>query len=396
MFGSQDELTKPLPSKMTINIVGNNYLNEALISTCLDISEGDYINKFRVINFGNIDEMILSTKSLKDKIDDTNQVYGLLNLNWIKKISQLRPGTIILVYDLKSKSDNISWREFENSIFIDISKCKKIEKNEFLNIIVLIITNSNSFNFENVNDEKDKIYSIKKILDPKNLFYINGLETLKTISKKLSSHFVNITVSYYRQLKKKLKLKLDDVKEFREYAIKCNIKLGIISYIKNKKRNFKYFESALANLIDLSEKIQNYAYGNDIKMNYFELKSVADWLYFKSMQIKISENKPLLSIINSFNIHMQFFSRLDLLVINSSTHSDIIENQKEKGIKIMEKIYDVFLIIEYFWKISRYEQFAKLLEDNLSNVKEDFFVKNNLNFPGYFNMVIILFSYLKI
>jgi hypothetical protein len=93
---------------------------------------------------------------------------------------------------------------------------------------------------------------------------------------------------------------------------------------------------------------------------------------------------------------MQFFSRLDLLVINSSTHSDIIENQKEKGIKIMEKIYDVFLIIEYFWKISRYEQFAKLLEDNLSNVKEDFFVKNNLNFPGYFNMVIILFSYLKI
>jgi len=394
MFGSQDELTKPLPNKMIINIIGNNYLNEALISTCLDITEGEYCEKFRVINFSNIDEMVSSTKTKKVKGDEDNQIYGLLNLNWIKKASLLRPGTIILVYDIKSKSENITWREFENSVFIDISKCKKIEKSEFLNIVVIVITNSSSFNFESVNDEKDKIYSIKKILDAKNLFYVNGLDNLKSNAKKLSAHLVNITVNYYRQLKKKQKIRLSENKDLREFMIKGNIKLGILSQMKNKKRNFKYFESAYANLIDLIDNLKKYAYGNDLKMNYFEVKAVADWLYFKSLQIKLSENKPILSVINSFSIHMQFFSKVDLML--SSKVQEGKEFFKEffvvdsKGIKI-----NFYLIVEYYWRIMRYEGFAKLLEENIGNLKEDLLMKSNVNFPGYYSMVFCLAYFIK-
>lgn len=388
MFGSQDELTKPLPNKMTINIVGNNYLNEALISTCLDITEGDYCDKFRVINFSNIDEMISSTKMQKEKGAESDQIFGLLNLNWIKKASLLRPGTVVLVYDIKSKSENVSWREFENSIFIDISKCKKIEKSEFLNIVVIIITNSSSFNFDNVNDEKDKIYSIKKILDAKNLIYINGLENLKSNARKLSSHLINITVNHYRQLKKKQKVRLSEAKDFREFVIKSNIKLGILSQMKNKKRNFKYFESAYANLIDLAENLKMYAYGNDLKMNYFELKAVADWLYFKSLQIKLSENKPLLSVLNSFSIHMQFFSKVDLLFGPSGDGKS--ERERDFVVDKHGKRIDFYLIVEYYWKILRFEGFAKLLEDNIAGLKEDLFSKNNVNFPGYYYMVSFL------
>lgn len=394
MFGSQDELTKPLPSKMTINIVGNNYLNEALISTCLDITEGEYCDKFRVINFSNIDEMISSTKTQKEKGTENNQVYGLLNLNWIKKASFLRPGTIILVYDIKSKSESISWREFENSIFIDISKCKKIEKSEFLNIVVILITNSSSFNFDSVNDEKDKIYSIKKILDPKNLIYINGLDSLKANAKKLSAHLISVTANFYRQLKKKQKTRLAEAKDYREFVIKSNIKLGMLSQMKNKKRNFKYFESAYANLIDLIENLKKYAYGNDLKMNYFELKAVADWLYFKSLQIKLSENKPLLSVVNSFNIHMQFFSRLDLLLEASAEGKQDKEKfEKEKDFVVISKgiRIDFYLIIEYYWRILRFEGFAKLLEESAVTLnKEDLIAKNNVNFPGYFSMVCLV------
>ena len=374
MFGIQDELTKPLATKMTINIIGSNYLNEALISTCLDITEGEYLDKFRVINFSTIDEMILTSKLPKEKADD-NQIFGLLNLNWIKKTTLLKPGTFILAYDIKTKPESMSWREYENAIFIDISKCKKFEKSENMNIVVIIITNASSFNFDNVNDEKDKLYSIKKILDPKNLYYLNGLENLKNISKKLSQHLINITVNYYRQLKKKLKIKINDSKDFREYVIKSNIKLGILSQMKNKKKNFKYFENAYANLIDLSEKIKNYSYGNDIKLNYFEIKSVGDWLYFKLLQIKLSENKHLLNLINSFNVHMQFFSKIDILLLNQ---------QDDKN----HNNYDNFLVIEYYWRVIRYEGFAKLLEDNSNSFKDDFLVKNYLNFPGYYNMVI--------
>ncbi len=390
MFGSQDELAKPLPNKMTINIVGNNYLNEALISTCLDITEGDYCEKFRVINFSNIDEMILSTKKQKEKSTENSQIYGLLNLNWIKKASLMSPGTIILVYDIKSKSESVSWREFENSIFINIIKCKKMEKSEFVNIVVILITNSSSFNFESVNDEKDKIYSIKKILDAKNLIYINGLDNLKANSKKLSAHLVNITVNYYRQLKKKQKIRLSEAKGYREFVIKSNIKLGVLSQMKSKKRNFKYFESAYANLIDLVENLSKYQYGNDLKMNYFELKAVADWLYFKSLQIQLSDKKPLLSVINSFSIHMQFFCKPNLLLGSASAEDTKMEKGKEKDFTFVDskgKIIDFYLIVEYYWKILRYEGFAKLLQDNAESLKEDLFAKNNVNFPGYYSMV---------
>ena len=59
-----------------------------------------------------------------------------------------------------------------------------MDNHSFMNIIVIINTNSNSFNFDNVNDEKDRSYSIKKIIETKNLFYINGTEGLKSMGKK--------------------------------------------------------------------------------------------------------------------------------------------------------------------------------------------------------------------
>lgn len=383
MFGNQDELIKPLPTKMTINIVGNNHISEFLISNCLDISEGDYTEKIRTVTFSNIDDMILSTKINREhsSINRENEIYGLLNLQWMKKISSTRPATIILTYDIKLKGDNVSWKEYENSIYIDITKCKKIEKSEFVNVVVIIITNSSSFNFESINDEKDKFYSIKKLLEPKNLIYVNGIENMKNISKKLSTHFLNITISFYRNLKKKLKNRLMETKDYKEFIIKGNIKLGILSMIKNKKKSAKYFETAYANLIDLSEKIKSYIYGNDLKMNYFEIKSVADWLYFNILRIKLKEKKHLMSFINSFNVHIQFFSKMDFLNKNNS-----IEDKFNTG---NLNDFDDFLIIEYYWKIIRLEGFAKLLDENFGNSidKDEIATKNNLNFPGYFNIV---------
>jgi len=61
-----------------------------------------------------------------------------------------------------------------------------MDNHSFMNLIVIIYTNTSSFSFDNVNDEKDRSYSIKKIIEPKNLFYINGVEGLKSIGKKYS------------------------------------------------------------------------------------------------------------------------------------------------------------------------------------------------------------------
>ena len=78
----------------------------------------------------------------------------------------------------------MSWKEFENNIYLDIEKTKKMDNYNFMNILVIINTITTSFSFDNINDEKERSYNIKKILDSKNINYINGVEGLKSIGKK--------------------------------------------------------------------------------------------------------------------------------------------------------------------------------------------------------------------
>src|SRR4051794_17350215 len=121
MFGNHEELNKQISNYMIINIIGSNYLHENIISTCLDIVDGEYAGRFRVISLTNTDQLIY--KKLEDKEKEND--YGLLNLDWIKKTTQQRPATVILVYDVRNKAENVTWKEYENSIFLDISKIKK-------------------------------------------------------------------------------------------------------------------------------------------------------------------------------------------------------------------------------------------------------------------------------
>ena len=111
---------------------------------------------------------------------------------------------------------------------------------QYMNIIVLIYCNSYNFSFDQVNEEKERNYNIKKILDSKNLFFINGLEGLKTLSKKyyLSlnrriTKFINIhSKLYYKNLKVLMKKKKSNFSDDKEKMIKYNIKLAILSQIK--------------------------------------------------------------------------------------------------------------------------------------------------------------------
>lgn len=89
-----------------------------------------------------------------------------------------------MVYDVRNKPDNISWKEVENSTFADISKAKTMDNYQYMNIIVLIYCNNSNFTFDSVNEEKERNYNIRKIIDPKNILFINGLEGLKALSKK--------------------------------------------------------------------------------------------------------------------------------------------------------------------------------------------------------------------
>ena len=345
MFGNQDEINKQFNSHMIINIVGSNYIHESIISSCLDIVEGDYNGRIKVVSLMNTDQLLYKSNK------DVKESFGLLNMTWIKKTVVQRPATVVLVYDTRNKPEGISWKDLESSIYMDITKAKKMDNYQFVNIVVLIYANSSSFSFDNVSEDRERNYNIKKIVDPKNIFYIAGSEGLKNIAKKLSSHLIKITVNYYRTLKKNLKIKKNNSNEIREKLIKYNIKLGIISQIKNKRRSWKYFEEAYNILSALEAK--GYFYGTqNVKFNYFEIKAVADWLFFKIFYAKIANGDRIndQSIVATFSFHVNQFSKLEYHSRGENSNS----NSNSEN--------DKMILIEYYWRYMRYEFLAKFLE----------------------------------
>ena len=137
-----------------------------------------------------------------------------------------------MVYDVRNKLESMSWKDVENSIFSDISKAKNMDNYQYMNIIVLVYCNNSNFTFDNVIEDKERNSSLRKIVDPKNIFYINGLEGLKTLSKKITK-LINLQArNYYKNLKILMKKKKSGFNEDKEKQIKYNVKLGILSQIK--------------------------------------------------------------------------------------------------------------------------------------------------------------------
>ena len=106
-----------------------------------------------------------------------------------------------MVYDVRNKAENIPWKEIESSTYAEIAKTKSMDNYQYMNVIVLIYCNSSSFTFDSVIEEKERNSNIKKIVDPKNIFFINGLEGLKTVSKKITKMINLHSKNYYKKLK---------------------------------------------------------------------------------------------------------------------------------------------------------------------------------------------------
>lgn len=356
MFGNEEELIKSISRNIIIDIIGANHLHDTIISNCFDSIEGEHSGRVKVLSLLNTDALVYKDKNNSAK----EPSLGLLNMNWMKKTLTIRPATIILIYDIRNKPEGITWKDYENSIYMDINKAKKMDNYPFVNIIVLIYSNVSSFSFDNVNEDKERGYAIRKLLDPKNLYYVNSTEGLKSISRKLSSYVIKISLSYYRTIKKNLKLKKNNTSDNKEKLIKYNIKLGIISLIKNKKITWKYLEEAYHILANVDPR--NYNYSSYVRNSYFEIKSVADWLIYKIIGLRLLDNSNFNSIVTSFANHIQNFSKI-------SVYED----------------KDPMSLIEYYWRILRYQYLIRLLEDY---GKPEIISKIIILFPGYYYMVI--------
>lgn len=137
-----------------------------------------------------------------------------------------------MVYDVRSKPENTSWKEVENGIYSEIAKVRTMDNYTFMNILLLIYCNNSSFTFDSVIEDKERAFNIKKVVDPKNIFYINGLEGLKTASKKITK-IINVqSKNYYKNVKILMKKKKTSFFDDKDKQIKYTIKLGVLSQIK--------------------------------------------------------------------------------------------------------------------------------------------------------------------
>lgn len=338
MFGNEQELTKAIPRNLIIDLVGSNHLHEMIISNCFDVNEGEYAGRIKIISLNSIDLLPLRNKDNFEK----EATLGLLNMNWIKKMTETRPSTIILIYDLKNKAEGITWKDYELNIYSDIIKIRKTDNFPYLNIVLFIFSNINSFTFDNVSEDKEREYSIKRLLENKNLYYIYGNDYLKTNAKKLANNIIKLSINYYRSLKKDLKIKKNNAGDNKQKQVKYSIKLGVISLIKNKRKTWKYLDEAYNILFEMVNKFD---YTNtNIRNNYLEIKAVSDWLIYKISGLRLTENYDIQLIASNLYYHIINFSKLSLYSEN-----------------------DPFIFIEYYWKMTRYLYLAKLLKDYNKN-----------------------------
>jgi hypothetical protein len=137
-----------------------------------------------------------------------------------------------MVYDIRNKPEGVAWKEVESNIYAEISKAKTMDNYAYMNIITLIYCSSGNFNFDSVIEDKERAFAIKKAVDPKNIFYINGVDGLKSLSKKITKIVTLQSKNYYKNVKIAMKKKKSNFYDDKDKQIKYSVKLAILSQIK--------------------------------------------------------------------------------------------------------------------------------------------------------------------
>lgn len=358
MFEKEEEFNIPLLDCLKVGIISYN-INSNQLTT--NIEQKIYNETKKRLEFI-YEENIKDLYKLQEQEKDV-QINGLLNKQWMYNIMNLIPSIIIVHYHIKIGAN----KELEEKNIFQI--LEEIRKYSNTCIIIFIVISKDmqekpyNFNY----DDKAKPYCIKKYMN-KNDFYIFQIEEIwKTNEfKNIYTKIYLNSRDFYGKYKKKYKDKREKTK-IREERIVYDIKLGILSLMKSKaskKNKFKYFNDAYELLCDKNFDIQNYIYGDkqgNTQYNFYEIRAIADWIFFKSPNIK---NALFHELIKAYKKHIRCFNNLK-----------IYHNGKK----------DNFLFIEYFWLYKRYKNLSDSIEIIINNGKVR--IKNNLIIYG-----IILFK----
>ena len=368
MYDNEDDLNITIPRILRISIVNPLVPKVDLSKKILEKTSYEYKERLKFSLFTNVKDIY---KPKKDISLEQKTTKGLIDTKWLEDVTQNWPSLIILYYHIDEKNTNL---ELEQQKIYSI--LEEIRKNDInISIFLFIIFKDNPENpypFEC--EDKSKKYNLRNILNKEFIFVFPDEEIWKYF--EFPNFCLNV-VYYARQFYMRLKIRVKEkkVKANRpEEKIEYDIMLGVLSTIKSKKiepQESKYFEQAYSALCDQNFDIKNYFYGNksppNIKLNFCEIRSVADWIFFKTFKLKKRNTKNNQNKQRNKGTSLMtqiLFSESELRIDRFMAHikrfisHDYFDTKKE----------DCFAFVEYYWLFQRYNKLGIYIKENIKEL----------------------------
>ena len=357
MFGDEKEYGKSIMNSLLICLVDEENEKNQILQKISEKMEATYTQRIKFLIYKSVNE--IPFKNLNEKVSQNEK--GIINMTWLNNLYNNKPSVILLFYHF-TFTTNIKIEE--ERIYNDIQKIKK--NDELSNIMVFIIFNNSNYHFDyrKINLKLEQCFVWNKVDD------INRYDI-----KKFASEVLQLSKDYYKKLKNKY-IKRKDAVVSDEEKTKYNIKIGVVSIIKSKKNvnlNAKYFKEAYEYIKKTLNNVPNYHYGKveTPKLNYFEIKSTADWIFYKILRLT-SDTVSQKDQISFYNNHISRFSHCQY-----------------------EEKKDNFNFFKYYWLYTRTKDFINFLIKNYTinyEINENFI--GNLSFKClyYLNQAIDSFK----
>ena len=358
MFGNENEIENPIPNSLVFALIDKQKENNSLPQIIIDKVDAIFNQRIKFIKLNSIEELLNNKKENKSN----NNEKGIINNQWINSINNLKPSFILLFYYM---IDNNNLLEKENKIYDDILKIKKYD--EYTNIKIFIVQNS-LYQYEINNDN-----NLRRNFNKEDIHVIYNIEKWEIFNMNdFSNNLLERSRNYYKKLKEKYIKRKDNVASDEEKA-KYLIKIGIVSLIKSRKNvnlKVKYFLEAYKMIKKSSSNLYSYHYGKaeTVKLNYLEIKSNADWIFYKIFQI-VKSNNSLEENLNFFNEHLNTFSNYNLYEKN-----------------------DKLLFFEYYWIYKRIKYFINYYNEinNKNKNENNETLIGNLCLKAIYNLIRVI------
>ena len=383
MFGKEEENRNSLPSSMRIALITTNNTNPDLP---LKIQEKILKEKNKNVEFIFVD----NAKDLfkyKEFQKDEN-VKGLIDKNWINSLKNLIPSVIILYYELQIGPNKETDEKIIYNILEEIKNYSK-----YATIFIILVSKDMKENPYNFNfSDRQKPFYLKNFLTKDKFFILQDDQIWKynefnEICKNLYNCAFQFYKLHHRNYKEKRTLAAS-----REEKIENDIKLGIISNIKTKKKNYepsKYLEEAYELLCDKNFDLNTYKYGSqtsNVKNNFYEIRATGDWLFYKN-NIFLNNNNLIQANKNNNNQKGTNLNEVNEQIKKCERHIKSFSNINyyDQGSK------DYFHFIEYYWLIQRYKNLKGYIEE--SNIK--FKIDKNILMKWFMTFFKLLYNIMK-